>query len=120
MLSDRNPLVISRQLLGLFAAEIGRLSPDVLKVRASRRASAAACARPASTPRAACLPVAALRARQQACTCRGNLTRCATAQDVAAFALEKIQPRVVSFEEQVCATAPLRRVAHVCLRAPGR
>ena len=34
MLSDRNPLVISRQLLGLFAAEIGRLSPDVLKVRA--------------------------------------------------------------------------------------
>ena len=34
VLSDRNPLVISRQLLGLFAAEIGRLSPDVLKVRA--------------------------------------------------------------------------------------
>lgn len=63
VLSDRNPLVISRQLLGLFAAEIGRLSPDVLKVRARRRASAAACARPASQPRTACPAVAALRAR---------------------------------------------------------
>ena len=36
VLSDRNPLVISRQLLGLFAEKIGSLSPDVLKVRARR------------------------------------------------------------------------------------
>ena len=63
VLSDRNPLVISRQLLGLFAAEIGRLSPDVLKVRARRRASADASARPARTPRDACAAAAALRAR---------------------------------------------------------
>jgi hypothetical protein len=33
VLSDRNPLVISRQMLGMFAAEIGRLSPDVHKAR---------------------------------------------------------------------------------------
>jgi hypothetical protein len=36
VLSDRNPLVISRQMLGMFAAEIGKLSPDVHKARRGR------------------------------------------------------------------------------------
>jgi hypothetical protein len=40
VLSDRNPLVISRQMLGMFAAEIGRLSPDVHKARRSARRAA--------------------------------------------------------------------------------
>ena len=52
MVSDRNPPLITRQLLKAFAAELGRISSDAHK-------------------------------------------------EVAAFALERIQPRVVSFEEQV-------------------
>ena len=33
VLSDRNPLVVSRQLLTAFANDIRRLPPDVLKAR---------------------------------------------------------------------------------------
>jgi hypothetical protein len=36
VLSDRNPLVVSRQLLTTFANDIGRLPPDVLKARTPR------------------------------------------------------------------------------------
>ena len=62
VLSDRNPLVISRQLLTSFAQGVASLPPDLHK-------------------------------------------------EVAAFALDKIQPRAVSFEEQERAqrhSAPVR------------